>query len=357
MKDPTKGSYKRAEDLLREALATKGANSIGKQRAHELLGTLLSETTARELGELEAVVGSFAEADVGLGRSLSELSSKAGALAYAVGLKDSDDEKLQKYREELLGQIPAAQQARDEAVRLRTALEQKLAAAKKAALAAATEADGILLEAAKASGDEQLSKMKEGTAKRLEADRLGIAASGQELVVLRAKEDEIRRESALAALQEGLGQAEELINAHRNMVSKTSLDKQSAQAAAEKSAGQLLKQVEAFNDSGRELSAAYERLIARQSEAVSHFQQALRGAVDRRKRFSQFKAAQPAEAEVDERVEMLVELDAEVALAVSVSRAQISLAGLREQKIGVLERVQSRVEQIKQMTSVGLIMN
>ncbi|MCK4849719.1 MAG: hypothetical protein KAT11_00130 [Phycisphaerae bacterium] len=349
MKDRTKGAYDQAEGLLRDALATKGANSIGKQRAHELLGTLLSETTARELSELGDVVENFAEADVGLGRSLSELSGKAGALAYAVGLKDSDDEKLQKYREELLEQIPAAQQARDEAVRLRTAQEQKLAAAKKAALAAATEADGMLLEAAKASGEEQVSKMKEGAAKRLEADRLGIAASGEELVLLRAKEDEIRRASALAGLQEGLERVEELINAHTVMVSRTNLDEESAQAAAEKSAGELLKQVEAFNDSGGKLSAAYEQLIARQNEAVSHFEQALRGAADRGKIFRDFKAAQPAEAEVDERVEMLVELDVEVGLAVSVARAQISLAGLREQKLGVLERVQRRVEQIKRL--------
>ena len=161
----------------------------------------------------------------------------------------------------------------------------------------------------------------------------------------------------MAGLQEGLERVEELINAHTVMVSKTNLDEQSAQAAAEKSAGELLTQVEEFNDSGGKLSAAYDRLIARQSEAVSHFEQALRGAVDQRETFSQFKADQPAEAEVDERVEMLVELDAEVALAVSVSRAQISLAGLREQKIGVLERVQSRVEQIKQLTAVGLVMD
>ncbi len=46
---------------------------------------------------------------------------------------------------------------------------------------------------------------------------------------------------------------------------------------------------------------------------------------------------------------MLVGLDAEVGLAVSAARAQISLAGLREQKLGVLERVQSRVEQIKRL--------
>ncbi len=357
MKDPTKGSYEQAEQLLRKALETPRANSIGKQRANELFATLLSETTARQLSELDDVVESFDEADLGLSRSLSELSRKAGALAYAVGLKGSDDEKLQEYRKELLAQIPAARQARDEAARIRTALEQKLAAAKKAALAAATEADGILLEAAKASGDEQLSKMKEGTAKRLEADRLGIAASGQELALLRAKEDEIRRESALAGLRKSLGHVEQLIKAHTVMVSKSNLDEQSAQAAAEKSAGQLLKQVEAFNDSGRELSAAYERLIARQSEAVSHFQQALKGAVERRQRFSKFKADLPAEAEIDERVEMLVELDEEVALAVSVARAQISLAGLREQKIGVLERVQSRVEQIKQLTAAGLVMD
>ena len=97
MKDPTAGSQKLAEKLLREALATPAATSIAKLSAHELLATLLSESTARELrkldektarksDELRAQAESFAEADLGLGQSLSELASKAGALAYAAGL-------------------------------------------------------------------------------------------------------------------------------------------------------------------------------------------------------------------------------------------------------------------------------
>ncbi len=361
MKNRTTGSYTQAETLLRDALATKGASSIGKQRAHELLATLLSETTARELNELREKlardaakqqghrVESFAEADVNLQRSLSELSTRARALAYVVGLKGSSDEDLQNYRKELLAQIPPAEKAMYEATKTWVLLEQKLTTAKSLAFAAGVGADALLLEAAKANGDEQVSKMKVGAAKRLEADRLAIAASIQESAVLRAKEDEIRRESALTGLRKGLKDVNELIKAHAVTLSKSKLDEQIAQVAAEKSADQLLKHLRAFNELGSELSAAYEKLIARQSEVVRHFQEALKGAGQLRQRFSKFKADQPADAQDDERVEMLVELDEEVGLAVSVSRAQISLAGLRAQKIAVLERVRSRVEQIEQL--------
>ena len=349
MKDQTTSSYEQAQKLLEQALAIKGSSIIGQQRANELLGALLSETTARDLNKLSDEVESFGDADLGLSRSLSELSGKAGAFAYAVGLQASDDENIQQYRKELLARIPAAEKARDEATATRKTLEQKLAAAKSTAFAVGVEADAILLEAAKASGPEQLSKTKEGSAKRLEADRLGIAVSGQELVVLRAQEDEIRRESELAGLQEGLAAVEKSIKDHMVAVGQTNLEKQKAQAVAEESAGQLLEQVEALNGLGSKLSAAYDRLIARQSKAVGCFRQALSGAVDQRKRFSQFKKDQPTEAEPDERVEILVGLDEEVGLAVSVARAQISLARLRERKIAVLNRVRSRVEQIKQL--------
>ena len=368
MNDRTKSSYQQAKNLLLEALATKGATSIAKYRAHELLGTLLSESTARELSDLDEKtatkshgpgdqVESFAEADLGLQRSLSEHSTKAQARAYAAGLTNSNDQQLRQYRKELLGKIPPAEQAKDEATRLRAELEKKLEATEKAAFTTAATADAILLEAAKASGAEQVSKMKVGAAKRLDADRLLISASGEKLVLLRAKEDEIRRVSTLAGLLNALGHVEQLINAHTDMVAKSSLDNQSAQAVENESAKELLKQMEKFDDSGGKLAAAYDRLIAGQSEALRHFEQALRGAAQRGKRFRAFKASQPREAPDDERVQMLLELDAEVSLAVSVARAQISLAGLRQQKIDVLKRVQSRVEQIKQLRAGGLVMD
>ena len=358
MKDQTTGSYKQAEGLLREALATEGANRIGKHRANELFATLLSEINARQLSEPDVVVEGFGEADLGLSRSLSEFSRKAGAMAYAAGLEDSSDETLQKYREKLSGQIPAAEQAKNEATEVRTTLEKKLGVAKRAAFAAAASADAVLLQAAQASGDEQLIKTKEGAAKRLEADRLSIALSDRELLLLRAKEDEIRRESVLVGLREGLASVDKLIKTHKDMLRDTIRATQQAKTEAKDSAKKLIEQVEAFNDSGTKLAAKYDQLIARQSKVVHHFTQALRGAEDRRKNFRKFKTAQPPQAEPDERVEMLVKLDAEVALAVSVSRAQISLASLREQKIAVLKRVQSRFEQTKKLTAgVGLVPN
>ena len=161
IKDRSPGSYERAKKLLREALATQGATGISQQGAHELMGALLSATTAQELVELGEKRGHFGDADANLQRSLSELSTKAAALAYTAGLVNSNDDELQQAREKLKGQIPQARQALSRAVEVRKALAQKLQATEKAAFAAAVIADNMLLEADKASPEEQVSKVRD----------------------------------------------------------------------------------------------------------------------------------------------------------------------------------------------------
>lgn len=349
MKDRSAGSYERAKALLREALATQGATSISKQGAHELMGALLSMMTAQELLGLGEERASFDDADANLQRSLSELSRKASALAYTAGLVNSNHDELQRSREKLKGQIPQARRALSRAVEVRTALAEKLQATEKAAFAAAAKADDMLLEAAKASADEQVSKVREGSAKRLDADKLLIAASVEELALTRAKEDEIRAESALAELEESLASVTRMIDTHASLARKTSVDKQSAHAKADESAGKVVEGVKAFKDLGTKLSQGYDELIKGQSEAAKHCEQALRGAVELGGRFRKFKKDQPPEADDDERVDMLAAMDAEISLAVSVARAKITLAGLREEKAEVLEQALARIRQMREV--------
>ena len=349
MKDHTEASRSQAQKLLQEALKTPAATNIAKQGAHELLASLLSEINGEELTKLAGAQELFSDADTDLYYTFSQLSTEAASLAYASGLTVRDDQKLKKYRNELAEKTPQAIVDRDNAVRVRRTLEQQLARTERAALATRRAAEGLFLEAEKLGGDEHVRQVSEAAAKRLEADWLSIRAGNEKLAVLSAKEDELARQSALAGLQKAQEHVEQLINTHAGRVNETAQASGDAQATLQEAAEKLLGQLKSFHDKGRKLSEGYEGLIERQGQVVNHYDQALKGAQARSKKFREFKSSQAAEAPLDERVAMLVPLNAEVDLAVSFAQAELVRADLQQELAGVSGRVLSRIKQIEQI--------
>jgi len=358
MKDASKAPNPQAQELLAQAqkllqnaLKTPDASPIAKQGAYELLGGALSEMNARELAgeKLAELQQNFAKADLDLHYTRSQLSLQASNLAYAVGLTSSDDQKLQQYRQELANEkIPQVIINKDKAAKVRMDLEQELAQTKQAAAAARLEAENLFLEAEKFSGDENVTKTSEATAKQLEADILLVRARGEELTLRSAKDDELGRASELAGLQQVLERVDQQINAQAKMVNQTTQANADAQAAVKKSADELQAQLESFHDAGIKLSESYQSLIERQGQAVDNYGQALAGARAHGKKFRSFKSSRPTGTPLDERVEMLVPLNAEVDLAASLARAEIVQAGWQQELVGVLRNVLSSCEQIEQ---------
>lgn len=339
-----------AQTLLQEALKTPDATVIAKQDAHELLGGLLSEITARDLAgeEFVGLQQSFAEADSQLHHSLSQLSLEAGNLAYAAGLGISDDQKLQQHRKELTEKIPQLVIVKDNAVRAKMDLEQKLAQTKGQAYATRLAAESLFLEAETLTGDSHVSKTAEAANRQLEADLLWIKIHGEELALRTAKEDELGLVSELAGLQQALERVERQIIAHSQMVSQSTRAGLDAKTAVEKTANKLLAQLESFRNEGAKLSEGYKRIIKQQGQAVSQYNQALVAAKGRSSDFRKYKSERKTETALDERVEMFIPL-AEVDLALSLARAKIVRAGLQQELAGVLRSVSARAKQIEQI--------
>ena len=357
--DRTEASRSQAQRLLEEALRTPAATDIAKQGAHELLASLLSEINGEELTKLSGAQHLFSQADSDLYYTFSQLSTEAANLAYASGLTVRDDQELQKYRKELVEKIPKAIVNKDNAAKARGTLEQALARTEGAASATRRAAEGLFLEAEALSGDEHVRKVSEATAKRLEADWLSIRASNEKLALHSAKEAELARQSELAGLQKAQEHVEQLINTHADTVNETAEASGATKAKLQDSAGKLMDQLKSFHDKGTEVSKGYDGLIERQGEVVNHYGQALVGAKDLSRKFRKFKSSRPAEAPRDERVEMLVPLDAEVDLAVSFAQAEIIRADLQQELAGVSGLVSSRIKQLEQtqtdLAAVGVI--
>ena len=339
-----------AQKLLQEALKTPDATVIAKQNAHELLGGLLSEITARDLAgeEFVGLQQSFAEADSQLHYSLSQLSLEAGNLAYAAGLGINDDQTLQQHRKELSDKIPQLVIVKDNAVKARMDLGRKLAQTKGQAYAARLAAESLFLEAETLTGDSHVSKTAEAANRQLEADLLWIKVHGEELALRVAKEEELGLVSELASLQQALERVEQQIGAHAAMVSQSTRAGLDAKAAVEKTANELLAQLASFYNEGTKLSEGYKRIIEQQGQAVGQYNQALVAAKGRSRDFRKYKSERETETALDERVEMFMPL-AEVDLTLSLARAEIVRAGIQQELAGVLRSVSARAKQIEQI--------
>ena len=355
-------SYARAEKILQDALRTPDATDIAKQSAHELLATLLSEVNARQLTDTDftKLQQNFAKADSDVHYSLSQLATKAAGFAYSAGLTISNDQTLQQYRQALAQKVPQAIIDKDNAVTVRVQCQQKLTETQQAVSATRMAAERLFIKAESLSGQERVSTIAQAAAGQLEADRLSIKAHSEQLVLQLAQEDELSRKAELANLQEVLQRVDKQITDHADSAVQTLRAVGVAKAGLQDSADKLLSRLEAFHELGTQMDAAYQLLIDRQGQAVTHYGQALTGAKAQSKRFRDFKARRPADAPPDELVNMMVPLDAEVALAVSVVQAEIFRASLRQNFVGMLERVSSRSAQIentrKALTAVGVVM-
>lgn len=349
MQEQTAAADAQAEKLLDDALQTPGATIISKQGAQQLLAELVSRSVTQELLGLGERQQSFVQADADLRHSLDELMIQAQRMSFAAGLKGIDDQRLQTSRQEILAKIPPARAAREAAEQARMNLEQSLAATQQAAKTAAVAADKRLLQAEQAQGEEHVIQVAQGAAMRMEADTLLVKARNEELDLFIAKEDETRRAAELAQLESSLERIEQLISKHADMTANVEQADTGAHAEAQSSGQELLAKVEAFAKLGQELSTGYERLIKRQGEAAEHFSQALAGAKARGAEFRKFKSSRPVQAPPDQRVDVLVPLDMEIALATSAAQAKMAQANLEQQLILAFERVRSRAQQIEQV--------
>ena len=347
MEEQTEASLSSAAELLQEALATPSATIIGKRPANELLGALLSQATARQLSQLDEKQREFAKADTALRLIFRKLSIQAGTFARAEGFKITDDSRLREYRQELGLEIPKAMKARDAAAQVTVEAQAQLAQTKEASAEAVLEAERLLLGAEDMAGEEYVERIKKGTEMRLNADMLLIKARNEELDLISAREIEARHEAILVGLQTALQGAEELITAHARTVATNKFIGEKAQAGADIAAEELIGQLEKFADLGEELSQGYRALVDQQGRSVGHYQQALRAGQERRRKFRSYQGSLKPGAPRDDRVQSLTGSADGVALAMSVARAKVSLAQLRIQQAGVLERALSRIQQMQ----------
>ena len=344
-------SYAQAEQILQGALRTPNATAIAKQGAHELLATLLSEINAREFTdeEFSGLGQDFAQADSELHYALSEISAEAAGLAYVAGLAMGDGQTLQQYRQKLTGMVPQAITDKDKAENIRMELEKKLIGIQQQVHSLRVEAQKLFLKAEGLSGDEYVSAVAQAAGEQLKADRLAIEGRNAELVLQTARQDELARQAELAKLQETLASIEQQINDHAGSVSDVMRAGIAAKVKLQSSADGLVAKLKSFDELGTDLDAAYQVLIERQGQAVTHYDQALSGAAARSRNFREFKSAQPAGSPTDERVEMLTPVDAQVDLAVSRTRAEILRVSAREDYADLLARIAWRTQQVQEV--------
>ena len=359
----TSASYDQAEKILQDTLRTPNATPIAKQGAHELLATLLSEVTARQFTDEQfaTLQQNFAQADSDLHYALSQLSAEAAGFAYSAGLSLSNSQTLQQYRRALAEMVPQAIIDKDNAEKIRVLSEQRLARTRQEVSSARMAAERYFVKAESLSGDEYISTVAQAAAGQLEADRLSIRARNEELALQSAQQDEFSQRAQLAKLQEALQRVEQQISAHAGSVDQVRQARDDAKAQLQDSADKLLVQLKSFGELGMKLDAAYQRLVERQGQAITHYGQALAGAAARSKKFREFKSAQPADSPADQRVDMLIPADAQVDLAVSLTRAEILRVSVRQDYVGLLERISWREKQVENartaLTVVGVQMS
>ncbi|NIA06848.1 MAG: hypothetical protein GWP14_04285 [Actinobacteria bacterium] len=362
IKQQTPASYAQAEKILQDTLRTPNATSVAKQGAHELLATLLSEVTARQFTDEQfaKLQQDFAQADSDLHYALSRLCAEAAGFAYSAGLSLSDSQTLQQYRRTLAQMVPQAIIDKDNAEKIRVGLEQRLARTRQEVSRMRITAEKSFLKAESLSGDEYVSTVAQAAAGQLEADRLSIRARNEELALQSARQDEFSRQFQLAKLQEAVQRVEQQISAQAGSLDQVRQARDTAKAKLQKSADELLVQLNSFGELGTQLDAAYQLLMDQQGQAISHYGKALVGAAAGSKRFRDFKSARPADSPADQRVDMLISVDAQVDLAVSLTRAEILRASMRQDYVGLLERVSWRAKQVedarKALTAVGVRM-
>ena len=362
IKQQTSASYAQAEKILQDTLRTPNATSIAKQGAHELLATLLSEVTARQFTDepFTKLQQDFAQADSDLHYALSRLCAEAAGFAYSAGLSLSDSQTLGQYRRSLAEMVPQATTEKNKAEKIRLDAEMRLARTRQEVSRARIAAEKSFFKAESLSGDEYVSVVAQAAAGQLEADRLSIRARNEELALQSAQQDESARQSQLAKLQKALQRVEQQISAHAGSVDQIHQAHETSKNRLQTVADELLVQLKSFGELGVQLDAAYQLLMERQGQAITHYGKALDGATAKSKKFRDFKSAQPADSPPDQRVDMLIPVDVQVDLAVSMTRAEILRASVRQDYVGLLERMSWRAKQVENvreaLTAVGVQM-
>ena len=356
----TPDSYARAEQLLRETLKTRDATMIAKQGANELLATLLSEVNARQFTseEFADLQRKFGQADSHLYYAFSKLSAEAAGFAYSLGLAQGNSQTLAQYRQKLAGMVPQATTEKDHAESIRIAMEKKLILLRQQVYNLRVEANTLFVRAESLSDSEHVSAVAQAAGKQLEADRLAIDAQNVELALQTAQQDELARKAELAKLQETLQSVETQISSQDNSADEVRQAGVDAKDKIQGSADELAAHLKAFDESGANLATAYQGLIERQGQAITHYGDALNGAADKSAKFRKYKSDQPAEAPADERVAMLTPADAQVDLAVGLVRAEILRASIRKDYAGLVEQMVRRGKQIdgagKSLAMIGV---